>query len=61
MLRYRGRVNWVEEFRRVFEERIRELEAEENLVKIVRELEEMPHQVPKGYARAVVREDRDRN
>ena len=59
MRRYRDRVNWAEELRRFVEERIRELEAEENIGKVVRELEKVPVGVSKGFASSLVREDRD--
>ena len=40
MERYRDRVNWAEELRRFVENRLRELEAEENIERVVRELED---------------------
>ncbi len=59
MKKYRDRINWSEELRRFVEERIRELEADENMRRIVRELEEISVRAPKGFSRASVREDRD--
>ena len=38
MDRYRGRVNWAEEIRKFIEEKVRELEAEENFKRILNEL-----------------------
>jgi chaperonin cofactor prefoldin len=57
--KYRGRVNWAEEIRKVIEERIKELEAEENFERILRELEKANWSVPKGFSVMSVREDRD--
>lgn len=59
MERYRDRVNWAEELRRFVEERIRQIEAVENMQRIVRELEGMQIRVPQGFSRSSVREDRD--
>ena len=59
MERYKDKVNWAEELRRFIEERIRQLEAEENMEKIVKELRSMNFSVPKGFSRESVREDRD--
>ena len=59
MDRFRGRVDWAEELRRFVEERLRELEAEENLRRVVEELERIGVGAPKGFAVASVREDRD--
>ncbi len=61
MEKYKGRINWAEELRRFVEAKIRELEAEENLQRIINELEKMPFKTPSGFSRASVREDRDRN
>jgi hypothetical protein len=38
MDRYRGRVNWAEEIGKFIEEKVRELEAEENFKRILNEL-----------------------
>jgi hypothetical protein len=38
MDRYRDRVNWAEEIRKFIEEKVRELEAEENFKRILNEL-----------------------
>jgi len=59
MEKYRDRVNWAEELRRFVEERIRRLEAEENIRRVMEELERIPVQAPAGFSRASVREDRD--
>ncbi|ABL78786.1 type II toxin-antitoxin system VapB family antitoxin [Thermofilum pendens] len=59
MLRYRDRVDWPEELRRFVEEKIREIEARENIERVVSELESIPAGVPRGFAAASVREDRD--
>ncbi|ADY00260.1 transcriptional regulator, CopG family [Vulcanisaeta moutnovskia 768-28] len=61
MERYRDRVNWAEELGRFVEERIRELEAEENIKRVVEELEKIPISAPKGFSANSVREDRDSN
>jgi hypothetical protein len=59
MEKYKGKINWAEELRRFIEAKIRELEAEENLRRIISELEKMPFKTPSGFSRASVREDRD--
>ncbi len=59
MERYKDRVNWAEELRRFVEDRIRRLEAEENIRKVIAILEKMPIEVPEGFAVRSVREDRD--
>ena len=59
MEKYKDRVNWAEELRKFLEEKIRELEAQENMERVVKELEGLPVGVPKGFASASVREDRD--
>ena len=59
MERFRDRVNWAEELSRFVEERVRELEAEENMERIIAELEKIPVEVPAGFSKAAVREDRD--
>ena len=45
----------------VVEDRIRELEAEENIKRVIEELEKIPISVPKGFSINSVREDRDSN
>ena len=57
--RYRDRVNWAEEVRRFVEDRIRRLEAEESVRKVIVILKKMPIKVPEGFAVRSVREDRD--
>lgn len=59
MTKYSRVAKWCEELRRFLEERIRELEAMENLHEVVRELEKAPWGVSKGFASESVREDRD--
>ncbi|WP_054856766.1 hypothetical protein [Vulcanisaeta sp. JCM 16159] len=59
MERFKDRVNWAEELRRFVEERIRELEAEENIKRVVEELEKIPISVPRGFSVSSVREDRN--
>ncbi len=59
MLKYSKVVNWSEELRRFVEERIRELEALENIRKVINELEKASWSVPKGFSVRSVREDRD--
>jgi len=59
MEKYRDRVSWAEELRNFVEERIRMLEAEENIKKVVEELEKMPIETPRGFSVASVRKDRD--
>ena len=59
MEKYRDRVNWAEELRRFVEERIRQLEAEENMRRVIEELEKIPIQAPSGFSKTSVREDRD--
>jgi len=55
----RDRVNWAEEVRRLIEETLRRLEAEESFESILRRLEGARWRVPRGYSAALVREDRD--
>jgi len=59
MERYKDRVNWTEELRRFVEDRIRRLEAEENIRKVIAILEKTPIEVPEGFAVRSMREDRD--
>ena len=61
MEKYKDRVNWAEELRRFVEMRLREIEAEENIKRIVEELEKLPIETPNGFSSASVREDRDSN
>ncbi|ADN50965.1 hypothetical protein [Vulcanisaeta distributa] len=49
MERFRDRINWAEELRRFVEERIRELEAKENIRHVIKELEKILISVPKGF------------
>ena len=50
MKKFKDRVNWADELRKFVEERIRELEAEENIKHVVEELEKIPISVPKGLS-----------
>lgn len=59
MEKYKDRVNWAEELRKFVEERVRQLEAEENMERIVKELKNLEFDVPKGFSKKSVREDRD--
>jgi len=59
MDRYRDRVNWAEEIRKFIEEKVRELEAEENFKRILNELEKVSWSVPKGFSVESMRKDRD--
>ena len=61
MERYKDRVNWAEELRRFVESKLREIEAEENIKKVVEELEKLPIETSKGFSSSSVREDRDSN
>ena len=59
MDKYRDRVDWAEEIRRFIIERIKQLEAEENLRMLLEHLEKADWSVPKGFSVKSVREDRD--
>jgi len=59
MDRYRDRVNWAEEIKKFIEEKVRELEAEENFKRILNELEKVSWNVPKGFSVESMRKDRD--
>ena len=59
MEKYKDKVNWAEELRRFLEAKIRELEAQDNMERVVKELEALPVGAPRGFASASVREDRD--
>ncbi len=59
MDKYRDRINWAEELRRFVEEKVKLLEAEENLKMIVEALEKARWSVPRGFSARSVREDRD--
>ncbi|ABL88692.1 transcriptional regulator, CopG family [Pyrobaculum islandicum DSM 4184] len=61
MEKYKDKVNWGEELRKFVEEKIRELEAEENMEKVVKELESLDVEVPAGFSQTSIREDRDRD
>ena len=59
MKMYRDRINWAEELRRFVEDKIKELEAHDNLQRVMDELERASWSVPKGFSQRSVREDRD--
>ncbi|HIQ12992.1 MAG TPA: CopG family transcriptional regulator [Thermoprotei archaeon] len=59
MDKYRDRINWSEELRRFVEEKVRELEAEENFKTVMEILSNAGWRVPKGFSASSVREDRD--
>lgn len=59
MKKLKGRVDWPAEIRRFIEERIRMAEAEENLKQVVEILKRAGGGVERGYAVALVREDRE--
>ncbi|MDT7887938.1 MAG: CopG family transcriptional regulator [Desulfurococcales archaeon] len=57
--RYRGRVNWAEEVRRFIEARLRELEVEENIRRVVETLSQLSIKSPENSSVISVREDRE--
>ncbi len=59
MEKFKDKVKWAEELRKFVEERTRMLEASENIEKVVKDLEKIPIEVPRGFSAALVREDRD--
>jgi hypothetical protein len=59
MEKFKYKVKWAEELRKFVDERTRMLEASENIEKVVKDLEKIPIEVPKGFSAALVREDRD--
>ena len=59
MLRYRERVTGRREIRRFIEERVRQMEAEEEFEEILRGLRAASWSVPRGFSAGSVREDRD--
>jgi uncharacterized membrane protein len=59
MVKYRDRVDWPEELRRFVEEKIREIEARENMERIIREMERIKVKAPPRFSEESVREDRD--
>lgn len=56
---YRDRVNWSEELRRFVEERIKQIEAEETMRRVVELLRKASWRATPGTAVSYVREDRD--
>ena len=59
MEKFKDKVKWAEELRKFVEEKTRILEASENIEKVIKDLEKIPIEVPKGFSAALVREDRD--
>ncbi len=59
MEKYKDRINWAEELRRFVEEKIRMIEARENMERVIKELKSIKASVPAGFSKASVREDRD--
>lgn len=59
MVKYKDRVNWADELRKFVEEKIKQLEAEENFIKILKELEKSDWSVPNNFSVSLVRECRD--
>lgn len=59
MVKYKDRVNWADELRKFVEEKIKQLEAEENFIKILKELEKSDWSVPNNFSISLVRECRD--
>jgi len=58
MDRLKDRINWAEEIRHFIEEKVKELEAKENIQKVVKVIQQTKS-VPKGFAIRSVREDRE--
>ncbi|MET1159743.1 MAG: CopG family transcriptional regulator [Thermoprotei archaeon] len=52
-------INWSAELRKCLENRIREIEAEENLRRVVEKLSKIDLSSPPGYAVKLLREDRE--
>jgi len=61
MKRYADRVNWAQEIREAIEEKLKQLEAEENFKAVLQKLEKAQWSMPRGFSAASVREDRDSN
>lgn len=59
MDKYKGRVDWAAEVRRFLEEKVRLLEAEENIGRVVERISKIPFEAPRGSSVASIREDRD--
>lgn len=59
MKKYANKVNWAQEIREAIEERLKQLEAEENFKVVLQELDKAKWSMPKGFSAASVREDRD--
>ena len=59
MDKYRGKVDWAEELRKFVEEKVRQLEAEENFEKIFERLKTASWSVPRGFSAESVRKNRD--
>ena len=59
MKKYKDKINWAEETRKLKEEKIRVPEAEDNIKKVVEELSQIPVESPRGSSTASLREDRE--
>ncbi len=59
MNKCKDKINWAEETREFTEEKIRVLEAEDNIKKVVEELSQIPVKSPRGSSTASLREDRE--
>lgn len=59
MVKYKDRVNWADELRKFVEEKIKQLEAEENFEMILKELEKSKWSIPDNFSINLVRECRD--
>jgi len=60
MKKFRNKVDWSAELRRFVEQRLRELEADEKLEAVAKELEKASWSIPTGFSKKSVREDRAR-
>ncbi len=56
---YKDRINWSEELRRFVEEKIKELEARDNIARIIEILRKTPWRSEKRTIVRYLREDRD--
>jgi len=61
MEKYKDKVDWASEVRSFIEAKINDIEAEENIKKVLEKLSKMPHESPKGSAVLSIRENRDSN
>ena len=56
---YKDKVNWGEELKRFVEDKIKEVEAEDNMARILEALRRAPWSSEKGVAVSYLRGDRD--